>query len=152
MRVVSVVLLSFAAFCLYLGASLSLAVLAIPWMEPHLTGPAIRVALAVVAVLGWLPFAIFLLGGLACVRWRQGGQRAAVAVLCGALLTAMTWITMGASMPSPGFDVMLPPGHDYPAAGRVLLCASLATLPLIGPIGWWLQRRSTAAAVTSPQR
>ena len=69
MRIASIVLLSIAAFCFYLAASSSLMTLAVGWRQARLAG-----VLTLLAAISWMPFAICLVGGLACFRWRQAGS------------------------------------------------------------------------------
>ena len=141
-RGLGLVLLGAAVFCLYLGASGSLLGMALGRSGADMLG-------LVVCVLAWIPFALFLLLGLMCSPPGTGPDRLAITVLTGSLLTLFTWLSVGLMLLSPTVDAALPPGHDYPAFGRVGLLACPFLLILLLPAGLRLRRMSRAPGMPS---
>ena len=147
MRFLSIVLLSLAGICLYAAASGSLFGI---MMASH--GRFIETGM-VIAIVAWIPFALFLALGLVCSRRGETVDRAAITVLLGALLTLLVWLSFGLMLLSPDFAAMLPPGHNYLFDGRVALLACPALLLLIVPAGLRARTmsRRTGHVTSTPQ-
>lgn len=134
MRVLSVILLGIAAFCLYAAASGSLILVraAILGRDPT--------AFGVLTAIGWIAFALFIGLGLACSWHGRRARAAAVTILVGLLLALSVWLTMGLMLLSPAFDATMPPGHDYRAVAPAPLLGVPVLLILTALIGYWLRR------------
>lgn len=147
MRFLSIVLLTLAGFFLYVAASGSLAGIMMAW---HGRFAATGLVIAIVA---WIPFALFLALGLVCSRRGEAADRAAITVLLGALLTLMVWLSVGLMLVSPDFTALLPRRHNYLFVGRVALFACPALLLLIVPAGMRARTmsRRTGRVTTAPQ-
>ncbi len=140
MRLVSIVLLGLAGFSLYAAASGSLLCVAM-----GRSGGELAVVGLVLAIIAWIPFAVFLSLGLVCSQRGTRRGQAAITILIGALFTLIVWVTLGMLLQSPAFTATLQRGPDYASAGRLTLLACPALLLLIVPSGLHLRRMSREA-------
>lgn len=148
MRLLSIVLLSLAGFCLYLAASGSVLGFALGRSNEEQAFAGL-----VIAIIVWIPFAVFLSLGLVCSRRGARSWRASITILAGALFTMLTWVTIGALLLSPVFTAALQPGHDYASDGRLALLVCPVLLLLIVPAALhlrsvWRNRRMDDWSVT----
>ena len=144
MRLLSIVLLGLAGFCLYVAASGSLLCFLMGRSSEELA-----VVGLLLAIIAWIPFAVFLSLGLVCSQRGTRRGRAAITILIGGLATLIVWVTLGTMLQSPAFTAILQRGPDYASAGRLGLLACPALLLLIAPAALHLHRVSRKAGQTA---